>query len=979
MTHNQQFHCPSDRVPRKSVHLPATFDNSVKRYVIRWESICRAFPGALYVLKDNEMVEFECDTQLTELEPKRIAAFLDSILEVVVESHGSEVTHPTQPSRTNTESIQLRDTEVHNEIDIVKSGEQDETKQVISISDQHTQAITELINHQTVTFTAAFEVLSTNQLNMQRLQLRALNHLAFVQAKLQAVLTQNYELFEYPIPRLFIILPKEIRLADRFNPFTVAFQLHFLCECGAHTMANAPKSLHKIHIAKHDGYDVEKPNEFLEKYGRYILTVLKMIKFAAVATAVVAPAIAMANISEQLELASTKIKGHKDKLASYVDDAIKFLQPKMKSTGPSDEFDDKSDYSHIEPLEGADLRQLLKFISKYDPDRTLGNLYRVVTSEGHVKWVCLDHYRENYKESTRKRLGEIVESNAGEYNENEGKIVIKLVSRSAAKHFYNALQKAKDIHELDIWLDWDASLDDLRKLQSTVKMCNISILRLNASRFQGPLRDVFNRGRRFDPFIEIMTNGRVQSFELAGCQGFFRRISILPKCANGTSLRKLAFRNFDPNEFGLVSGLLKVLPESGELHLTNDEVHVSVGKLEMAPDSSDENNRFSLSISTISSDQPFSLGSTRVLFNKDLAELTLSENACSMSNLEDILKHSPELDSITIKLKNYRNVFNIYYLITQCLRSLSHPLQFIKMEHDDCHDRVSIECYDGKIYKVTIEEMRIRLGRDHSFSDDAHVPIIINGGSLHLGDFPCSGDDSLDENMVHEFWEKYPGSSSMSVVCFDLDNPKNLELLIQMATRYGSTISGLYLSGGNTQIWVPELQNGNVNIEAFPKLSNFEFAFQVSEIKPEEDGIAILKEDGLGERAGKNLYEEEEEKEKGERDEGSTDAESESMSDREDRSDSEWEGPLVEWLKEMFPRYGAKAPRPVKLAVKLRDIPLCGAQWGSLISYTDFVTLNDLEIIGGSLGEVDLEILEDKADVTNLGHAIVVKPRIQSE
>ncbi|KAG0376463.1 hypothetical protein BGX24_007725 [Mortierella sp. AD032] len=81
----------------------------------------------------------------------------------------------------------------------------------------------------------------------------------------------TYELHEYPIPRLFIILPKDISEGKPAGLPNNHFQLYFLCECGEHTKmlygdnTNIP---HLIHIAKHEGYDLQRPTEFFQKYGR---------------------------------------------------------------------------------------------------------------------------------------------------------------------------------------------------------------------------------------------------------------------------------------------------------------------------------------------------------------------------------------------------------------------------------------------------------------------------------------------------------------------------------------------------------------------------------------------------------------------------------------------------------------------------------------------------------------------------------------
>ncbi|KAF9932086.1 hypothetical protein BGZ65_004611, partial [Modicella reniformis] len=65
-----------------------------------------------------------------------------------------------------------------------------------------------------------------NQEEMRQMQQRALDRLANIQSTVQAVLTQNYELHEYPIPRLFIVLPKAVGLLNKFKSlFSDQFRL----------------------------------------------------------------------------------------------------------------------------------------------------------------------------------------------------------------------------------------------------------------------------------------------------------------------------------------------------------------------------------------------------------------------------------------------------------------------------------------------------------------------------------------------------------------------------------------------------------------------------------------------------------------------------------------------------------------------------------------------------------------------------------
>ncbi|KAF9119265.1 hypothetical protein BGW39_000432, partial [Mortierella sp. 14UC] len=103
-----------------------------------------------------------------------------------------------------------------------------------------------------------------------RMQQEALDRLALIQNKVAAILTQTYELHEYPIPRLFIVLPKEDTTRTETlgrsikNLFTKQFKLYFLCECGDHTkpadgQLQNSNLKHEVHLARHEGYDIDRP------------------------------------------------------------------------------------------------------------------------------------------------------------------------------------------------------------------------------------------------------------------------------------------------------------------------------------------------------------------------------------------------------------------------------------------------------------------------------------------------------------------------------------------------------------------------------------------------------------------------------------------------------------------------------------------------------------------------------------------------
>ncbi|KAF9922854.1 hypothetical protein FBU30_007020, partial [Linnemannia zychae] len=391
------------------------------------------------------------------------------------------------------------------------------------------------------------------QLRAIEMQRQALDRLALIQNKVAAIMTQTYELHEYPIPRLFIVLPiEELSMTEKLgkglrNIFATKFRLYFLCECGEHTKQPDDSTdhtngegttmlKHEIHIARHEGYDLDHPTEFFEKYGSYVLTLLQMIKYGITIAGIVVPPIAQLRVSDEVDALQKSTESLLTNLGIRVNSAIDYLQglsgnPDQSSSSPLERESEEA-ISHqlngLEALEGADLRQLGTFLRNKDDARVFGNLYRIVTTEGHVKWVCLDHYRHSYKSKAMKELRDVVESNDGLYDENTGRVIIKLASPIAARQFYSALAQSRFVTELEISLLWETTLQDLQTLKDAIQHSNIVHLKLTGSGGQGPLSDILNRTRRSDPIIQLMAVGKVRAISIHDNDGFLERISKVP-------------------------------------------------------------------------------------------------------------------------------------------------------------------------------------------------------------------------------------------------------------------------------------------------------------------------------------------------------------------------------------------------------------------------------------------------------------------
>ncbi|KAG0263798.1 hypothetical protein BGZ95_003721 [Linnemannia exigua] len=322
-----------------------------------------------------------------------------------------------------------------------------------------------------------------NQQEMRQMHQRA-QQLAVLRSRVQAVLTQNYELHEYPISRLFVVLPQDPSGWDILSPFSNKFQLYFLCECGEHTKSINSKAgtSHDIHFAMHEGYEIVRPSEFFQKYGSYVLTILKMLKFGISVAGVTVPAISHLVRSDAIDQATASLKHLREIIEPGMDLVIDWMDKVSVDEGEAvDGF--AMQMEKKEALEGADLRKLETFLKNKDGNKVLGNLYRTATDEGHAKWVCIDHYRLNYQENSAKEFLHVLNSVGGSFNENFGSVEVRLRSRVKTEQFYSALGKARSVYELDIDLHWACTTSDLESLEDALKKSRVSILRLDLQQY----------------------------------------------------------------------------------------------------------------------------------------------------------------------------------------------------------------------------------------------------------------------------------------------------------------------------------------------------------------------------------------------------------------------------------------------------------------------------------------------------------------
>ncbi|KAF9409417.1 hypothetical protein BGZ76_005690, partial [Entomortierella beljakovae] len=451
----QQFQL-GDTVDQVGVrNVPAS--NGSPSFYISIDDIRDVFKNAQRFKLNGKPILFQAEPNGTRIQPLRIDFYPDEIIEVITDTSESSNKYITTIPRT----CRILETQSSQEL-LLSSSNLIQSFNSTTISESAKETIrSDLIQqhgalkicikeektednetHQKMMQMQSriMELLMENKLKsdqMLQLQLDAkvkgdkmidlqnqtLDRLAVLQKHAEAILIQNFELHEYPIPRLFIILPVD---QSNWNPLRILenkFRLHFLCECGEHTMDTNMDGQNQIHIAKHEGYEIRDATEFYRKYGKYILILLQVLKVGVEIADKSIPAIhAPKALNPGIDLSISYMK------------ALSIENPILENINTIDDY---------EALEGADLRQLDKFLQINDRNRKLGNLYRITIDTGHVKWVCIDHYHSTYKEKDQKAFENIVEMNRGTYDLQLGKLDIAIGSKIRAKEFFDALSKAR--------------------------------------------------------------------------------------------------------------------------------------------------------------------------------------------------------------------------------------------------------------------------------------------------------------------------------------------------------------------------------------------------------------------------------------------------------------------------------------------------------------------------------------------------------
>ncbi|KAG0245650.1 hypothetical protein BGX31_006811 [Mortierella sp. GBA43] len=505
--------------------------------VVLWKDIERVFPGARYIEHEGVPLRAVRIPHGKRALPHCIKRHPGAVLDVFLTPATAESDHSESSSSSqvgapsSSECPQARSSTTS---DASPSSQTSDVPMSPKLSSERALVLRQsTVSHITTEGNDTGEYIIVNQPQGQDP-----SPLAELNKKIYSILT-TYEPYQESIPHLFIVIPQDISNWDITHSSTNKLRLYFLCECRDHIGVANSETPHHVHLANHKGYVVASPAEFLRQFGSYILTLHRMVKYRISMAGITVPELSVMinpNIFgqdiENLDEVAAAIGYGMDKISAYVE----------KSSSKSKVIDECEKTGGSQALYSTDLSRLTRFIKRRDVSKSLGSLYRAMTVDGHISWICKNHYHQ-YSSMSTQEIRSAVASVKGSINDNTGTVDVGLSSSVMADQFYSALGKSKIVYDLKIEFRWKITYRDLKKLHEAISKTRIGALRLrlpdhdhdSSSSF-----DILNYGRLYEPILEIMSQRSIRSVTLNSTPSdFFTRSNVFSRNDDISNLRYL--------------------------------------------------------------------------------------------------------------------------------------------------------------------------------------------------------------------------------------------------------------------------------------------------------------------------------------------------------------------------------------------------------------------------------------------------------
>ncbi|KAF9170772.1 hypothetical protein BGX21_006425 [Mortierella sp. AD011] len=371
-----------------------------------------------------------------------------------------------------------------------------------------------------------------------------------------------------PIPRFFIILPLGSQVLKKESHAENRFRIHFLCDGGEELRRKELRvNSHSvipshIHLCGHEGYELDRPSDFFDQYGSYVLKLLHMLKFGLPVNGKTAP---LTKLEYLWIVKETRAGlGYRKKICPNIEaDVDKVIEYLYSITTESREtFEEHIKTNSLDDMEQVDLlhvRSFLKDLSDSEMEgievgSSLGYLSCGRTDSGETTWLCDHHYEFEFETTALKHLREAARRTGGKYDLQCRKLslVLKPLKTTGGRYLIALLSKIKRIQELDLTLDWNTSSHDLQDLKDCILgMSHLKHLRLDCGEYKGSIIDRMSGSGRADPLVQILMNSEnLEVFDLVRSEEFFTKSSPFACLSDSTTKLQQVHLHalFDMNE-----------------------------------------------------------------------------------------------------------------------------------------------------------------------------------------------------------------------------------------------------------------------------------------------------------------------------------------------------------------------------------------------------------------------------------------------
>lgn len=347
--------------------------------------------------------------------------------------------------------------------------------------------------------------------------------------RIESVMSLQYRLIAAPCPRHFIVMPNRVCLYDdKLVPTYDTFRLFFLCDCGSQ----------EIHISDHDGYNLDRADEFFNQFGAYTLAMMQVFKYKILSrqrgTESGQYSAPIRHLAQTMILDKDIIEHYTNLMISHLQktqlekeedgvvpeeihhDGTPFLGTdrleKLQSflLGPGEE----QKHGRAILLEPSETSRSTRTVAKKEP--LIADLYQTVDTDGYAHWMCLPHFKARFLDFDPQHVYSWCRTFNGQYNPQWGSLGSHCDSPPSTKYL-SELSKLHGIVTLAIDFSGQRYNQAMTAVCDTVSRNKPAQLLLKFESGSCTRADMLTGC--MDPILTMMTSPQTQAFSFLGSTG----------------------------------------------------------------------------------------------------------------------------------------------------------------------------------------------------------------------------------------------------------------------------------------------------------------------------------------------------------------------------------------------------------------------------------------------------------------------------